>query len=364
MRRLLCKILCVLLLVGSVCIPARAISTSASSAILIDGVSGRVLYAQNPDEPRYIASITKLMTALVAMESGVKLDRTVTIKKEYTGAEGSSMYLQAGEKLTVEALMYGLLLASGNDAALAVADICAGSVKQFVAQMNRKAAQLGMEHTKFLNPSGLTEEGHMSSAADMARLAAACMNEPTIAKIVATRSISIGGRSFTNHNKLLWQYEGCVGMKTGYTERAGRTLVSCAQRDGLPLIAVTLNDGNDWADHAALFDYGFSAYTQTKLSTAGDVFTRVPVTGSLSSLVDVVYGADVFYPMAAGEQVRQEISLLSRTQLPILRGGTAGTVCWYLNDQLIALCPLEYGQSVDRHTVRPGWLDRLSDLLN
>jgi len=181
LKRLCSLCLCPVLLLLLV-MPARAVSTSASSAILIDGESGRVLYEQNAHEERYIASITKLMTALVAMESGHDLDEVVTIKKEYTGAEGSSMYLREGEKLTLEALMYGLLLASGNDAALAVAGYCAGTVEEFVSLMNRKAVLLGMENTRFLNPSGLTQEGHMSTAADMAKLAAACMknekNEP------------------------------------------------------------------------------------------------------------------------------------------------------------------------------------------
>ena len=202
-------------------------STSAASAILIDGGSGRVLYAQNADEERPIASITKLMTALVAVERHPELSDVVTIRPEWTGIEGSSMYLKAGEQLTLEALLYGLLLVSGNDAA---------------------------EHSRFTNPSGLNEEGHYSTAADMARLARAVLEHETLARIVSTRSVSVAGRSLTNHNKLLWQYEGCTGLKTGYTEAAGRTLVSSAERDGQTLIAVTLNDRNDWADHAALFD--------------------------------------------------------------------------------------------------------------
>ena len=358
LKRFVCVLLCFLLCSGS-CAASGAPGTSAACAILVDADSGRVLYEHNANEKRYIASITKLMTALVAMESGHTLDEIVTIKKEYTGAEGSSMYLKEGETLTLEALMYGLLLASGNDAALAVAGFCGETVQAFVARMNRRAAQLGMENTRFLNPSGLTEQGHMSTAADMARLAVACMNVPTISKIVATRSISIAGRSFTNHNKLLWRYEGCVGMKTGYTEKAGRTLISCAQRGDMRLIAVTLDDGNDWVDHAALFDYGFSTYKCTALSDAGQVFTRVPVEGSLTSLVDVVYGQSVSYALCEGEQLRQEVSLINRPVVPVLRGATAGTVTWYLGEELVALCSLVYGQSAQQYTVRAGWLERL-----
>lgn len=351
MKRPCSFFLCLCLMLPLMSPTAAAVSTSASSAILIDALSGRVLYEQNAHEQRYIASITKLMTALVAMESGHKLDEVVLIKREYTGAEGSSMYLQEGEKLTLEALMYGLLLASGNDAALAVAGYCAGSVGEFVAQMNRKAVLLGMENTRFLNPSGLTEEGHMSTAADMAKLAAACMKNETIAKIVGTRTITIAGRTFTNHNKLLWRYEGCIGMKTGYTERAGRTLISCARREGEQLIAVTLNDGNDWADHTAMLDYGFANYTRTQLVGTGETYARIPVTGSLLSFVRVESADTVYYPLAQGEQVRQEVSLALWTQAPVSRGQTAGTITCYLGDKIVAVCPLVYGDSVRMNVV-------------
>ena len=188
-------------------------STSAASAILIDGGSGRVLYAQNADEERPIASITKLMTALVAVERHPELSDVVTIRPEWTGIEGSSMYLKAGEQLTLEALLYGLLLVSGNDAAEAIAGYCAGDSETFAAWMNEKAARLGMEHSRFTNPSGLNEEGHYSTAADMARLARAVLEHETLARIVSTRSVSVAGRSLTNHNKLLGEYEGCTGLK-------------------------------------------------------------------------------------------------------------------------------------------------------
>ena len=352
MKRSCSFALCLCFVLTLVLPTVRGISTSAASAILVDGHSGRVLYEQNAHEPRYIASITKLMTALVAMESGHSLDEVVFIKKEYTGAEGSSMYLREGEELTLEALMYGLLLASGNDAALAVAGYCAGSVGDFVARMNRKAVLLGMENTRFLNPSGLTEEGHMSTAYDMAKLAAACMKNETIARMVATRTITIAGRTFTNHNKLLWRYEGCVGMKTGYTERSGRTLISCAQRGGQRLIAVTLRDGNDWADHAAMLDHGFATYTRTKLNGAGEVCARVPVTGSLLSFVDVEAADTVYYPLAEGEEVRREIRLANWVKAPVGKGETAGTMSYYLGDRLVAVCPLIYGDSAQLNVIQ------------
>ena len=287
---------------------------SAASAILIDGESGRVLYAQNAEEERPIASITKLMTALVAVESHPDLSEVVTIRPEWTGVEGSSMYLKAGEELTLEALLYGLLLASGNDAAVAIAGFCAGDVDTFVAWMNDKAAELGMEHTHFENPNGLNDEGHYSTAADMAALARVVMEHEALAKIVGTRSITVAGRTLTNHNKLLWRYEGCTGLKTGYTDRAGRTLVSCAERDGQRLIAVTLNDPNDWADHAALFDYGFAHYRSAMLALANRTFRMLPVTGSLNRFVPVYTASDVYYPLTEGELVRARVELPERVE--------------------------------------------------
>ena len=237
------------------CLPtAWAADTSATAAILMDGDTGEVLYEKNPDRQMLIASTTKLMTALVALEQGTLTD-VVTVTASHM-AEGSSMYLRSGEKLTLEELLYGLLLCSGNDAALAVTE-CAGGLEPFVALMNEKAAALGMADTHFANPNGLDDEEHYSTARDMAQLARAAVNEPTLLRMASTRQASIGGRTLTNHNKLLGRMEGCLGLKTGYTKAAGRTLVSCAEKDGRRLVAVTLRDGDDWNDHEALYRWGF-----------------------------------------------------------------------------------------------------------
>ena len=241
MKRLLAAA-AALLLCLNILPTAHGMGTSAGSAILMEAESGRVLYEQDADRPRLIASVTKLMTALVALESGHPLEEKVVIREEDTRTEGSSLYLRPGEELRLETLLYGLLLQSGNDAALAVARHCGGTVENFVAQMNLRAARLGMEHSRFANPSGLNAEGHCSTARDLALLARACLKNETLAAIAATRSVTLEGRSFVNHNKLLWRYEGCVGLKTGYTEKAGRTLVSAAEREGMTLIAVTLDD--------------------------------------------------------------------------------------------------------------------------
>ena len=243
-------------------LPASAApSHSAAAAVVMDAGSGRVLYEYNAHEPRLIASITKLMTALVAVESTPDLTAVVTVDGAWLeGAEGSSIYLAPGDQLTLETLLYGMLLESGNDAAMVVAGYCAGDVDTFVEWMNLRAADLGMADSHFENPSGLNAEGHCSSAYDMALAAQACLEHEVIARIVATKSITLEGRTFYNHNKLLSLYDGCVGMKTGYTQLAGRTLVSCAQRGEQRVIVVTLGDPNDWEDHMALLDYAFGTW--------------------------------------------------------------------------------------------------------
>ena len=357
MRRVTALFLTLILLTASA-LSVKAVDTSASAAILMDGESGRVLYAQNADEKRSIASITKLMTALVAVELCPDLSTEVTVRQEWTGAEGSSMYLKPGEKLSVEALLYGLLLSSGNDAALAIAGSCCETVEAFVVRMNETASQLGMTNTHFANPNGLDDPEHYSTARDMALLARAVLENETLQRIAGTRSITIAGRYLANHNKLLWRYEGCTGLKTGYTDEAGRTLVSSARRDGQELIAVTLNDPNDWADHAALFDYGFSNYPRT-LAVAGSQSWLIPCTGSLTRFVAAGTGADVCYPLAEGESLSMEVSLSQQVEAPIAAGETAGELVFRLEDEVVLRVPLYYQTGAVDDRAPEGWLSRI-----
>ena len=333
-------------------------SLSASAAVLMDGESGRVLYAHNAHERRPIASITKLMTALVAVELCPDLSRQVTVRREWTGIEGSSMYLKPGERLTVEELLYGLLLSSGNDAAAAVAGACCGSQEAFVAKMNETAAALGMADTHFANPSGLDEEGHYSTAYDMALLARAVLEREELAAIAAVRTANTAGRYLANHNKLLWRYEGCTGLKTGYTEKAGRTLVSSARREGQTLIAVTLNDPNDWADHARLLDYGFATYPR-RLVLEGTRTWLVPCGGSLRPAAAASAGADLYYPLAEGEQLTLELSLPERVEAPVAAGERLGTVRLALAGETVLTTPLSCAEDVPDCRAPAGWLERL-----
>lgn len=330
---------------------AEAPAVSAASAVLLDADSGRILYAQNENEERAIASITKLMTALVAAEYLDDLSQTITIQKEWTGIEGTSLYLKAGEEISLETLLYGLLLHSGNDAAVALAAHCAGDVETFVGWMNQRARDLGMTGTHFSDPNGLGDEDHYSTALDMARLGAACLKNPVVAKIVATKSIVLEGRSFTNHNKLLWQYEGCTGMKTGYTRQAGRTLVSSAERDGQKLVCVTLSDGNDWADHKALLDYGFETYPRQVLAEEGGTLRRMTVEESLLRQVPVVARDTVAYPLKEGEQVTAKIQLPKTARAPVTQGEIAGTVTFYKGERQVGRTYLVWGKSAGQDVI-------------
>ena len=332
---------------------AEAPAVSAASAVLMDGEPGRVLYARDENTPRPIASTTKLMTALVAAEylEG-DLSRSVTIRREWTGIEGTSLYLKPGEEISLKTLLYGLLLHSGNDAAVALAAICGGNVETFVGWMNQRAQDLGMTHTHFSDPNGLGDENHYASALDMARLGAACLQNPTVAEILATRTITLEGRQLTNHNKLLWQYEGCTGMKTGYTRQAGRTLVSSAERDGQKLICVTLNDRDDWADHKALLDYGFSAFPRQVLAEKGEVLGRVPVGDSLLHALPVAARETVAYPLGEGEEVTVKTDLPEAVPAPVVQGEIAGQVTFWVGQRQVGQTYLVWAGSASRDVVK------------
>jgi D-alanyl-D-alanine carboxypeptidase (penicillin-binding protein 5/6) len=323
-----------LMLFGIFPCQAEAVGTSASAAILMDADSGRVLYEQNADARMLIASTTKILTALVAIREG-DLSGTVTVSREAAFTEGSSMYLREGEQLTLETLLYGLMLCSGNDAAVAIAEHVGKGQARFVQKMNETAKELGMDNSSFANPNGLDAEEHYSTARDMAVLACAAMNNETFVRIVSTRSVTIGGRTMTNHNKLLSRLDGCIGLKTGYTRAAGRTLVSCMEKNGQRLVAVTLQDGNDWADHQALYEYGFAAYPAQRLAVLGQPLEQAAVSGSLSGTVPLVAAADFSWPVAAEEQVEMTLELSRPLTAPLAAGTSVGEAVFSLDGREI-----------------------------
>ena len=324
---------------------AKAVGTSAASAILMDADSGRVLYEQNADARMLIASTTKILTALVAIREG-DLSDVVTVKREATLTEGSSMYLKEGEQLTLEALLYGLMLCSGNDAAVAIADHVGGSQKGFVKLMNETARELGMEDSSFANPNGLDAEDHYSTARDMAKLACAAVKNETLLRIASTQSVTIGGRTMTNHNKLLRYVDGCLGLKTGYTRAAGRTLVSCCERNGQRLVAVTLQDGNDWADHEALYNYGFSTYPAHRAAILGKTLYQAPVKDGLRDTVSLAAAESFSWPLAEGEQLEMRVELDTPLTAPVTAASRAGEAVFTLEGRAVGRVELLCGESI------------------
>ncbi|MGG1687537.1 D-alanyl-D-alanine carboxypeptidase family protein [Pseudalkalibacillus sp. NRS-1564] len=284
---------------------AEGVGVSARSAILIEQETGRVLYEKDAYTQRRIASITKIMTAIIAIESG-KMNETVKISGNAAGTEGSSLYLKEGEKITLENLVYGLMLRSGNDAAVAIAEEVGGSLEGFVTLMNQKAEEIGMSHTIFMNPHGLDDhENHLSTAYDMAILTQYAMDNDTYRIISSTKVHKAPNATedwdyvWRNKNKLLTSlYSDSTGGKTGYTKRAKRTLVSTAERDGMILIAVTLNAPDDWNDHISMFNWGYSNYELTLLEPKGIIkdVKDEPYKGN------VRLNRDLYYPLTSEER--------------------------------------------------------------
>lgn len=337
-------------------VPLRVSADSAQSAYVLDAVSGRVLYEKASDSRRLIASTTKIMTALIVCERCNVLDR-MRIPKEAVGIEGSSMYLREGEVLTLQELLYGLMLSSGNDAAVALAIYCAGTLEGFAELMNDKARLLGMSNSHFENPNGLDSPGHYSTARDLAVLAAYAMKNPVFAKTVSTRSVTVGQRYLRNHNKLLWLVQGADGVKTGYTRAAGRILVSSAERNGRRLIAVTINDPNDWTDHAQFLESGFAGYNLQRVVTVGDRAGILEVLGGESARVNVTASENFVYPIAEGESPQLLLPGKQFVYAPVTEGADAGFAYVLIGNTVIGKVRVEYGSTVEQTvpSKRPFW---------
>ncbi len=350
------------LLAAAVLLPVDAAAISAKRAYVLDAVSGRVLFERSSNERSLIASTTKIMTALIVCEQCNVLDR-MRIPKEAVGIEGSSMYLQEGEVLTLQELLYGLMLSSGNDAAVALAIYCGGTVEGFAELMNDKARNLGLRDTHFENPNGLDAPGHYSTARDLAFLAAYAMENPIFAKTVSAKSIHIGQRYLTNHNKLLWRVEGADGVKTGYTQAAGRILVSSARREGRRLIAVTIDAPDDWNDHAALLEEGFSRYSVRRVVSAGDPVGTMEVAGGDACRVQVLAAEDFDYALAPEEQPQLALPGPGFVYAPAVEGAEAGFAYVLIEGKTVGKLPVVYGQTIEqkKEEEKNGFLQKLVD---
>ena len=317
----------------------------------MDAQPGRVLFEKDADRKSLIASTTKIMTALVVCEQCNVLDR-MRIPKEAVGIEGSSMYLQEGEVLTVQELLYGLMLHSGNDAAVALAVYCGGTVEGFVEMMNDKARYLGLSDTHFANPNGLDHPDHYSTARDLAVLAAYAMENCVFARTVSTKTLTVGQRYMKNHNKLLWMVDGADGVKTGFTRAAGRVLVSSATRDGRRLVAVTIHAPNDWQDHQKLLEDGFEKYKTRQLIASGQqIGCRFVLDGAEKS-VPILAAGDFFYPMMEGEQATGVLSKPEFSYAPVTAGAEAGFAYICIGGKSVGKVPVIYGQTVESKPVQ------------
>ncbi len=339
------RCICCIALLFVFCIPAAAetLSLSSASAVVMEAESGEVLYEKDAHTPRPMASTTKLMTALLAAEA-LPLDKEIIVSAEAVAVEGSALGLRAGDTITLSDLLTGLLLASGNDAANVTAEAVAGDLPAFASLMNAKAAVLGMRNSGFVTPSGLDAEGHAASAYDMAILGRAVLQNDFLRQVCATKSAKVyfGNPKrevwVSNHNRLLKLSADCIGMKTGFTKKSGRCLVSAAVRDGVTVVAVTLNGGDYWNDHMKLYTYAFErlervtpqAPTLQPLAVAGGVDTQVQLTTEQPRAITCKKGES--------ENVEISVQLPPFLWAPIKAGETVGNVTYqYTKDYTVTL---------------------------
>ena len=334
----------------------RAEETSARSAILIEAATGRVLVEHNAFEQLPMASTTKIMTAIVALENG-DVDDTVVVGQNASGVEGSSIWLSVGEKMTLSDMLFGLMLASGNDAAVAIAEHIGGSVEVFVDMMNQKAQDIGAYNTHFMNPNGLPADDHYTTAYDLALISAYAMQNAYFQEIVKTEYKTIPweghewNRVVKNKNKILWNYEGGNGIKTGYTKEAGRCLCAAAERDGMQLISVVLSAPDMFGDTMVLLDQGFEEYQQFSLLESGMYMGDIAVKEGMEERFSVYTQQDVSYPLTEDEidNIEKRIYIDEELDAPIAAGQKVGFVDIWVGENKIysedLLAPFDIGEN-------------------
>ncbi|MBQ6235859.1 MAG: D-alanyl-D-alanine carboxypeptidase [Clostridia bacterium] len=348
MRRLLAVLLCAALLLPHAA-KAEQEDVPAQAAYLIEANSGRVLYAKNETARLPMASTTKIMTALLAVESG-RLTETVTVPQEAVGTEGSSMHLRAGEQIPLSDLVYGLMLTSGNDAAVAIAYFLDGGTEAFADHMNARARALGLCDTHFVTPNGLHDPDHYTTAKDLALLGAAALENPFFAEIVRTqyrRTEGTNPHTLKNKNRLLWEYEGGVGVKTGYTKAAGKCLVFAAERGEMKLVGAILNCPTMWNTAKSMLDAGFRDYRVKTFLTRGAVFS-VPVENGVKKGLSAAPIADILYPTQTdGSETYSVETAFDALTAPIRAGQQVGTVSLVRNGEIVKTVPAVACETVD-----------------
>ena len=342
----------------------KAISTSAKASILINADTGEVIYSQNQNEKLPMASTTKIMTALLLCEEG-NMEKEITVTPEMVRVEGTSMGLLGGDKVTYKALLYGMLLASGNDAANVTAYALGGTIDGFVNMMNQRAKELGLNNTHFETPSGLDGDEHYTTAEDLANLARVCMDNPLFKEAASTKAITLEygnppyRRTLTNHNKLLKIFEGAVGVKTGFTKKAGRCLVSCAEREGKRVIAVTLKDPNDWEDHINLLNYGLEKVKTTVITPEKTDFSISVISSQNQSVEVKIEEYTVSSLDTSGFSC--EVNLPTFLYAPVKEGDVIGSVVYYKNKTQIARQDIKSPQSIEKITPQKGFGEKYKE---
>lgn len=337
----------------------------AAAAIVIDAKTGRVLYSKNATARRSIASTTKIMTALVAIENGC-LDDTVTISSRAASIWGSTLNLQTGQKYTLNELLYGLLLSSGNDASIAIGEHISGSVESFVEKMNEKAKELGAYDTSYANTHGLDAAGHYSTAYDLARIARYALCNPVFSKIVGTKYASIPGRQLHNTNELLEIYQGADGVKTGYTGKAGRCLVASATREDMRLISVVLGAPTNYKralSSKSILDYAFKNYKYRTLVKEGQEIARLPVYKGREGYVAIKASETVEIPLRDDEfeKLEKNVFVPDGFEAPVYAGSDTGYMEYLLDGEIIGRTTLKIWQDVKRKTVNDYFKQIITD---
>ncbi len=342
-----------------------AVDISAKGAVLIEAQSGEIVLGKNENVSLPMASTTKIMTALVVLDS-IDLDTAVKIEPYMTNIEGSSIYLKEGEELTVLELLYALMLESANDAAVALAYTVGGSIEAFAEMMNEKAISLGLTSTHFTNPHGLDDKEHYTTPYELGVIATYAMKNPVFREIVSTYKKAIplnngeGTRVLINHNRLLRLYDGAIGIKTGFTKRCGRCLVSCAERDGVMLVCVTLNAPNDWQDHTKMLDYGFSQYVNIKLASPHDYTIKMNVVnGDKDSFLATNYDSLNVTLKKNDVNISAVFEANRLICAPIYKGDVIGRIVFYNNGDEIASLAIASKEQINDIKYKKSIFERL-----
>ena len=306
-------------------------NVTATSAIVIEASTGHVIYSRNAEQRMFPASTTKMMTLIMALESG-RMDEIVTVGSNADGAEGSTLWLNAGENIPLRELLYGMIMVSGNDAAIAIAEHLDGTVYQFAEHMNKRVAELGAKNTHFTNPHGLPDDNHYTTAHDLAILAAHGYKLAEFENIVTAKEVSYDWihdfpKILRSENQMLWLYRGGNGIKTGYTDKAGRCLISAAKRDGIQIISVVLDSEYMWNDSILLLDYGFNNVKFEKLVKADEVVKNIPVMSGRKKSVQVKTTGEIVMPIFGNDEPYQVVYDLPKVlNAPVTNGQKVGQV--------------------------------------